>query len=520
MKKPDPSAIASEARTTGTVYLVGAGPGDPALITLAGVRALGRADVVIYDYLANPRLLEHAPRAAQRILAGKHGGGPKVEQEEINALLVEHARQGRTVVRLKGGDPFVFGRGGEEAEALAAAGIPFEVVPGVSSAVAVPAYAGIPITHRDIASSFTVLTGYEYPGKAEMAVQWDAVARRGGTLVFLMTTRQLRRNMERLLAHGIDAQTPAAVIRSGTTAEQETVTGTVTDIADRVEARQLQPPAICVVGDVVRLRDSLAWRERRPLFGRRIVVTRPRRQAAELVDLLEDAGAEVIPCAAIEIVPPPSWEPLDAAIGQLEGYDWIVLTSVNGVEMFFERLRAARRDVRALHAARIAAVGPRTARALEERGILVDVVPEEFRAEGVAEAMRAAGVAGRRVLLPRAAGAREILPEMLREMGATVDEIVSYRSVRAESDAGEVRELLAAGAIDLVTFTSSSTVRNFLELLGSDAAVLLGKAAVGCIGPITADTAREAGLTVAVQPAEYTVPALARAIVQHFSKAF
>lgn len=505
------------ATAAGKVFLVGAGPGAPGLITLAGQRALGRADVVIYDYLANPRLLEHAPPGALRILAGKHGGGPRVEQDEINAMLVEHARQGRTVVRLKGGDPFVFGRGGEEAEVLAAAGIPFEVIPGVTSAVAVPACAGIPVTHRELASSFTVLTGYEYPGKAEMAVHWDAVARRGNTLVFLMTTRQLRRNMERLLAHGIDPATPAAVIRSGTTAEQQTITGTVADIADAAEARHLQPPAVCVVGDVVRLRDSLAWSERRPLFGRRVVVTRPRRQAAEFVDLLEDAGAEVIPCPAIEIVPPPSWEPLDAAIGRVEQYDWIVLTSVNGVEMLFERLRACRRDVRSLHAAKIAAVGPRTAQALEERGVLVDVMPREFRAEAVAEAMGAAGVAGKRVLLPRAAGAREVLPEMLCRMGATVEEIATYQSVRAGGDRGEVRELLAAGAIDLVTFTSSSTVRNFLDLLGADAARLLGGVLIGCIGPVTADAAREAGLTVAIQPAEYTVPAFARAIVEHFT---
>src|SRR5262250_428096 len=344
----------------GTVYLVGAGPGAPGLITLDGVRCLGRADVVIYDYLANPRLLDHAPPHAERLLVGKHGGAQRVEQSVITALLLDRARRGLRVVRLKGGDPFVFGRGGEEAEALAAAGIPFEVVPGVTSAVAVPAYAGIPLTHRDLASSFTVLTGYEYPDKQEMAVHWDAVAQRGNTLVFLMTTRQLRTNMERLLAHGVAPDTPAAVMRWGTMADQQTL-----------------------VGQVAGLRDRLGWVERKPLFGRRIVVTRARAQAAGFVDALAAAGADVIPCPTIEIAPPASWAPLDAALAHVESYDWVVLTSVNGVEMFFERLRALCRDVRTLHGVRIAAVGSETAAALGARGIVVDVVPEEFRAEAV-----------------------------------------------------------------------------------------------------------------------------------------
>src|SRR5262245_18858624 len=332
----------------GTVYLVGAGPGAPGLITVDGVRRLERADVVIYDYLANPRLLDHAPPHAERLLVGKHGGAQRVEQSVITALLLDRARRGLTVVRLKGGDPFVFGRGGEEAEALAAAGIPFEVVPGVTSAVAVPAYAGIPLTHRDLASSFTVLTGYEYPDKQEMAVHWDAVAQRGNTLVFVMTTRQLRSNMQTLLEHGVAPDTPAAVIRWGTVAAQETVVGTVATIAELAAARQLQPPAVAVVGQVVRLRERLRWFERKPLFGRRIVVTRPRAQAAAFIDALAAAGADVIPCPTIEIIPPETWTALDGAIGRIESYDWIVLTSVNGVAMFFDRLRAQHRDVRTL----------------------------------------------------------------------------------------------------------------------------------------------------------------------------
>ncbi|MGH7786281.1 MAG: uroporphyrinogen-III C-methyltransferase [Candidatus Binatia bacterium] len=505
--------------TPGTVYLVGAGPGAPGLLTLDGQRCLQRADVVVYDYLANPCLLDHAPAQVERVLVGKHGGGARVEQTVITALLIERARRGLQVVRLKGGDPFVFGRGGEEAEALAEAGVPFVVVPGVSAAVAVPAYAGIPLTHRDLASSFTVLTGYEYPDKQELAVHWDAVSQRGNTLVFLMTTRQLEANMARLLAHGVAPDTPAAVIRWGSMAEQETVVGTVADIAARAMARHLQPPAVAVVGQVVALRERLQWFERRPLFGRRIVVTRPRAQAAGFIDTLAAAGADVLACPTIEIVAPPSWQPLDEAIARLASYDWLVLTSVNGVAKFFERLAAGRRDVRALHGVRLAAVGPETAAALEARGLLVDVVPQEFRAEGVAAAMTAAGIAGARVLLARAAEAREILPRLLREAGAAVDEVASYTTVPPRTDASEVRARLADGTVDLVTFTSSSTVRNFLALVGADAAALLSRTAIGCIGPITADTARAAGLTVALQPSAYTIPAFTAAILAHFAAA-
>ena len=381
----------------GIVYLVGAGPGDPGLLTLAGRRCLERADVVVYDYLANPCLLDYAPTTAERILAGKHGDGERVDQATINELLVAHARAGRTVVRLKGGDPFVFGRGGEEAEALRAAGVAFEVVPGITAAVAVPAYAGIPLTHRDLASTVTVLTGYEYPDKPEMAVHWDAVARRGGTLVFLMTTRQLAANMDKLIAHGMDPATPVAVIRWGTRAEHHTIVATAATIGHEAAARRVQPPALAVVGDVVRLREQLNWFERKPLFGRRIVVTRPRAQAAAFIDALGAAGADVVPFPTIEIVPPVSWQPLDDALARIGDYDWLVFTSVNGVDMFFRRLRALERDVRVLHRARLAAIGPQTAAALADHGLLADVTPEEYRAEGVAAALCDARMGGQRV---------------------------------------------------------------------------------------------------------------------------
>jgi uroporphyrinogen III methyltransferase/synthase len=501
----------------GTVYLVGAGPGDPGLLTLKGRRCLEQADVVIYDYLANGCLLDFAPATATRILAGKHGQGSRMAQSEVNRLLIEHARAGRTVVRLKGGDPFVFGRGGEEAEELAALEIPFEVVPGVSAAIAVPAYAGIPLTHREMASAVTILTGYEYPDKPEMAVHWDAVARRGGTLVFLMTTRQLSANMDKLLAAGIDPQTPVAVVRWGTRAEQQTLVGTVATIATIVAEYALQPPALAVVGDVVRLRERLSWYERKPLFGRRIVVTRPRAQAASFIERLASLGADVLPCPAIEVAPPTSWQPLDQAIADLSGFDWIVFTSANGVRVFFDRLRHHRRDVRLLHHARLAAIGSETARALEERGLNVDVTPSEFRAEAVAEALREAGIDGQSLLLPRAAAARDVLPVMLRDAGATVTEVPSYRTVRTKVDLSELRHLLASDAVDLVSFTSSSTVTSFLQLLGEDAVSLLRRTMIGCIGPITAATAHDAGLGVAIQPSTYTVAAFVDAIVTHFA---
>jgi len=498
----------------GFVSLVGAGPGRPGLITLDGVRCLERCDVVVYDYLANPRLLDHAPAEAERILVGKHGGGERVEQEKISALLIDRARQGKRVVRLKGGDPFVFGRGAEEAEMLVRAGIAFEVVPGVSSAVAVPAYAGIPLTHRDMASSITVLTGYEYPDKKQLAVRWDAVSRRGATLVLLMTTRQLRSNMARLIANGMGADTPTALIRWGSVAEQEVIVGTAANIADLAEARRIQPPALVVIGQVVKLREHLQWIERKPLFGRRVIVTRPRAQAADFIDALEEAGADVVAVPTIEIVPPRDWTPADRAIGGLEEYDWAVFTSVNGVRRFFARMRERGRDVRALHRAKLAAVGPATAQALAEIGLLVDVMPEEYRAEGVAAAMIAKGVQGARVLLPRAAVAREILVTLLRDAGATVEEVPVYETIAARSDPGEVRRQLSAGAVDLVTFTSPSTVRHFVALLGDDAIALMRRARLACIGPITAQAVHELGLKVDISPADYTTEALLQAIIE------
>lgn len=507
--------------STGVVYLVGAGPGRPGLITVEGARRLGGADVVVYDYLANPRLLDHAPPSAQRILVGKHGGGRTVPQAEITALLIEHAMAGRTVVRLKGGDPLVFGRGAEEAQALRMAGVRFEIVPGVSAAVAVPAYAGIPLTDRDSSSSFTVLTGYEYPGKADLAVRWDAVARRGGTLVLLMTTRQLRNNMAKLISHGMAADTPVAVIRWGTVAQQRTVVGTAATIADAADAAGIGPPALAVVGRVVSLRKQLAWFESKPLFGRSIAVTRPRAQAREFIEALEDLGADVLAVPTIEIVEPDSWDPVDRAIAAVGDFDWLVFTSANGVERFTERLLGRGRDARSLHRAHIAAVGPATASALRQRGLAVDVVPGEYRAEGVAAAMIERNVRGAKVLLPRASAAREILPALLGEAGATVTEVHVYNTVPVAGGNPFLLELLASGRLDMVTFTSSSTARNFFDMVhlaDVGARERLQKTAMACIGPITADTVRECGYPVAVRADRYTVEGLTRAIVDHFAQ--
>lgn len=503
---------------SGIVYLVGAGPGDPGCLTLRGRECLSRADVVIHDYLANVELLRFAPESAERVFAGKHGAGPHLlEQEQINELLVASARAGRTVVRLKGGDPFVFGRGGEEAEALAAAGMRFEIVPGVTSALAVPAYAGIPVTHRDWVSGLTVLTGHEAPGKRTSRVQWQHVATAGNTIVLLMGVTQLRANLNALLGAGLDPETPAAAIRWGSTPRQRVVRGTAATLASVVEAGKLRPPVTVVIGEVVRLRDAMAWFERRPLFGRRVLVTRTREQAGVLSVALAEAGADVVECPAIRLVDPPSWEPVDAALARLESYDWLVLTSVNGVERFFARLDACGRDVRALHRAKIAAIGPETARALARRHVRADLVPDEFRAEGLLASLDAGDVRGKRFLLPRAGGARAILPDELRAVGAEVDEVITYATAVPEESVARLRAALDAGSIDVLTFTSSSTVTSFLKLLDraapEDGRARIADARVACIGPITAATAKDNGLRVDVVPDKYTIPALVEAVV-------
>ncbi|HZP43246.1 MAG TPA: uroporphyrinogen-III C-methyltransferase [Candidatus Binatia bacterium] len=504
--------------STGRVYLVGAGPGDPGLLTLRAARCLAEADVVVHDYLVGERLLDGVRAGAEVIAIGREA---RLGQEAIEAILVDRARAGKVVVRLKNGDPFLFGRGGEEAEALACAGVPFEVVPGVPSAIAVPAFAGIPVTHRDRASLVTIATGHQAAtgGDAEdvpPALPWAALARQGGTLVFLMGMRHLGAIMDALAAHGLAPSTPAAVVSRGTTGRQRTVVATVGTLAARAAA--LEPPAVIVVGDVVALRERIAWVERRPLLGRRIVVTRPRAQASALAERLETAGADVILFPTIVLVPPPDPAALDAAVARAADYDWIVFTSANGVAAFFERLAARGGDVRSLARVRLAAIGPETAAALDARLLRAAVQPADHRAEGLLEALPADAVRGRRILLPRASGARGILPETLRARGAVVDEVIAYRAVPPpDADAAALRAELDAGRVDALTFTSSSTVENFVALVGRDVlarAVRDGRPAVACIGPVTAGTARAHGLPVDVVPPVYTAAALTDALVE------
>lgn len=503
---------------TGKVWLVGAGPGDPGLITVAGLDALRQADVVVYDRLVSPLLLSHARPDAELVFVGKEGGGESVSQEEIERLLVARAREGKRVVRLKGGDPFVFGRGGEECLALTEAGIPFEVVPGVTSAIAVPAYAGIPVTHRGLSSSLAVVTGHEDPAKGDSALRWDRLATATDTLVVLMGTRTLPRLVEELLAHGRSPETPVAVIRWGTTPEQATVTGTLADIVARVEAAGLRPPTVVVVGEVVRLRERLQWFERRPLFGRRVVVTRARHQAGELSRLLLEAGALPVEVPVIEIEPlgegPAAAEALD---GLSRGaYRWLLFTSANSVEFFFRLLESRGRDARALAPVKVAAIGPGTAQALQARGIRLDLVPREYVAEGLAGALLPHLRPGDGVLLPRAEEARPDLVEALAAAGARVDVLPLYRARLPDRVPGEALAALRRGEVDVVAFTASSTVRNLAVLLGPDVECLR-QVKLACIGPITARTVREVlGRSPDIVAREYTMAGLVEALCRHF----
>ena len=480
-----------------TVYLVGAGPGDPGLLTVRGAEVLGRADVVVHDRLSAAELLDLAPAGAERIDVGKAPGRARLSQDDINALLVERGLAGQTVVRLKGGDPAVFARGGEEAEALAAAGVAFEFVPGVTSAIAVPAYAGIPVTQRFSSTSFTVVTGHEDPSIGEDgSVDWDAVAKVGGTIIVLMGVGRIARICERLIAGGRPPDTPAAAVIWGTRPEQRTVRATLATLPDA----DLEPPATIVVGAVAGL--DLSWFESRPLFGRTVVVTRARAQSSSLLARLRELGAAAVEIPAIRIdEPADGGSALRAAVADLHGYDWVVVTSPNGAR----RLLAACRDARAFGAAKVAAIGPGTAEALAAGNVVADLVPERFVAEGLLEVFPPGPG---RVLIPRAAEARDVLPDGLARLGWDVDLVEAYRTVQGQPSA---EDLAAAAAADVVTFTSSSTVRNFLAVCDTVPPV------VACIGPVTADTAREHGLRVDIEADVHTIDGLLDALVAHVS---
>ncbi|MGW8194413.1 MAG: uroporphyrinogen-III C-methyltransferase [Desulforhopalus sp.] len=506
----------------GKVYLVGAGPGDPGLITVRGKKLLEKAEVVFYDYLASKKLLRHAPSGAEFVYVGKKGGGCHTHtQAEINQMLVDRALAGRTVVRLKGGDPFIFGRGGEELEKLFAAGVPFEVVPGVTSATAAATYAGIPITHRDYTATVAFLTGHEDPTKETSNIDWAKLATGAGTLVIYMGIKNLPIIVENLIKNGRDPHTPVAVVRWASTPEQRSVVGTLETITQVVKDAGIRPPSLIIVGEVVKLRDTIDWYEKRPLFGKKIVVTRTREQASDLVAGLEEFGANCIEYSTIRIKAVESYEVLDEELERLNEYHWILFTSLNGVKYFFERLYAKGMDARDLKGPDIAAVGKSTADLLLRHGIKVDLIPSTFTGEGLAESLLDQGVEGRNILIPRGLHGRKILPETLRGAGAQVTVAPVYQNCPVQGDRERLITELEEGGVNMITFTSSSTVRNFVAMLDMKSQEELQKILAGVkiatIGPITAKTVVDSGLQVDVQPEAFTIPDLIRAIVNYYS---
>ena len=498
----------------GRVYLVGAGPGDLGLVTLRAKELIENADVIVYDHLANPEMLGWARDNAEIIYAGKQAGEHSLSQSEINALLVAKAREGKEVVRLKGGDPFVFGRGAEEATAIVDAGIQFEIVPGITSAIAGPAYAGIPVTHRAENSHVIFFTGHEDPSKTESAIDYAALAKLGGTQVMLMGVDRLRAITREMLNHGVREDLPVALVRWATTGRQGTLTGTVRDIAKRAVASGFEAPAVAVFGDVVALRKNLNWYENRPLSGKRIVVTRTRKQASALSNKLRALGAQVIELPTIRIEPPTDLREFAELVQDAHIYDWIVFTSANGVEAFFEIFFKLYDDMREIGGARIAAIGPATAQRLKDLHLHVDLQPEEFVAESVVKEFRKQGdVENLRILLVRAEKARDVLPKELSALGAIVDEAFAYRTVPETRDTTGARRQLEKEVADLITFTSSSTVENFLALglpwpKGMQ---------VASIGPITSKTARDHGLNIDIEARQHDIDGLVQAIQDFFA---
>ena len=496
--------------------MVGAGPGDPGLITQKGFRCLEKAQVVVYDRLLDSSLLQVAPPSAERIFVGKERGRQALAQEEINRVLVDRAGAGLEVVRLKGGDPFVFGRGGEEALALVEHGIPFEVVPGVSSPVAAAAYAGIPLTHRGISSTFTVVSGSEDPSKADSAVSWEALARTGGTLVVLMGWAGMENILEALRCGGMDPATPVALVQCGTWPQQKTVTGCLENIVGRGRQAGLEPPVIAVLGKVVELREQLRWFDRRPLWGKKVLITRSRSQTSKLKELLESLGASPIELPTIQTVPLENYAELDGVLDRLSDFGWVIFASANAVESVFSRLgvRDHNRDARAFGSTKVGAIGPATAQALERRGIICDYVPARSTSEAVLGELSNRNWTNVSVLLPGADIGRDQLAQGLSQLGAKVKLVAVYRTVPAPDVGHLARKTLEQG-VDIVTFTSSSTVRNLLEALDGDGSGLKSSI-IACIGPATAATAKELGLHVDLVAAKHNVEGLADSLVAHF----
>lgn len=510
----------TEDNKKGIVFLVGAGPGDPGLLTIKAKECIEKADVLIYDYLANEIFLDYAKNDAEIIYVGKKAKAHTKTQEEINSLICEKALSGLMVTRLKGGDPFIFGRGGEEAQELLKAGVDFEIVPGITSAIAVPAYAGIPLTHRDHTATVAFITGHEDPSKEHSNISWDKLATGIGTLVFLMGIGNLNKICQALIENGRSPETPVAVIRRGTHPEQKTIQGNLNNIYEIAQKEKIKPPGIIIVGEVVGLRQELNWFENKPLFGKKIVVTRAREQASSFLAKLRKLGADCIEFPTIEIIPPKDYAPLDQSIKDLNNYNWLLFTSVNGVKYFFNRLYEKGNDVRALMNIKVGAIGPKTAEEIKKYGIIPDLVPSEYRAEAVIEAFRKFNTDNLKILLPRAAKAREILPDELRKMGAHIDVVDAYRTIMPGKKAETVSKMLKEGKIDMVTFTSSSTVSNFVGMFedkGDQVKTWLANINIASIGPITSETAKKLGLNINVEPEDYTIDGLTDVIVEYYS---
>jgi uroporphyrinogen III methyltransferase/synthase len=508
--------------TNSTVYLIGAGPGDPGLMTVRGLQCLESADVVLYDHLVPARVLRHARADAEKIDVGTAAPQP-LEQEAICYLLAEKAREGKSVARLKWGDPFVFDSGGSEALFLHEQGVRFEVVPGIPAGIAVPGYAGIPITYPGGGDTLTFVRGHEDEGKARTSIDWASLARLDGTVVCYAGPAQLPEFLDALISHGRPAEDSAAIVYDGTLPTQQTLTGSLATLGEALRESTDRRPAILVIGRVVALRDHLRWFDERPLFGKRVLVTRPREQAADLVERLEAMGAQAIEAPMIRILPPEDYAPLDEACASAGGFDWIVFTSANAVDAFMERLAASPLDVRSLGGVRLCAVGPVTADRLTARGLKVDLVPAEYRAEAVVRAMvEASDVNGASVLLPHADIGRELIADQLRKRGAEVSEVQAYRTVAVEPERDgepDIYRMLLERHIDVVTFTSPSAVRSFVHLLGAEpAADLLRSTIVASIGPVTAEAATQCQIASAIVPATHTIPALVHAIVEYVRK--
>ena len=500
----------------GKVYLIGAGPGDIGLFTIKGVKCLRKADVVVYDFHINAQILNYLDRKAEFIYAGKQGGRHAMTQDEINSVIVEKASEGKVVCRLKGGDPFVFGRGGEEAEVLFNAGIDFEVVPGVSSAISAPAYAGIPLTHRKCSSSFAVITGNEDIAKKESTLNWDGFAHNFDTLVFLMGVKNMDYISKRLIEHGRPPNTPVAVIRWGTRPDQITVVGVLSDICEKIKAVNIAPPAVMVVGEAVKLRETLKWYEKKPLFGHRILITR--RMSVEY-EILEELGAEIFECPTVQAVALEDYTDLDRSIKEISSYDWLIFTSVNGVKFFIDRIIDEGFDIRDSKGVKVCAIGKKTAETIREFGIKVDITPKKFNAEGLVELFRERyalgdGLKGLRFLLPRADIARDLFPQQIRALGGEIDVPTAYRTINPVSHNKRLKRFIHDGKITVATFTSAATFDNLIDVIGEDSQEFLSSLKIAAIGPVTKKAIEKAGLKIDIMPETATIEAMVEAIIE------